>query len=75
MKPSKPRISKVGWKSGDGGRREVCSSSLRALYWKHFFFQTGQSLFSSVQFNSVAQLCPTLCNPMECSTQGFPVHH
>ena len=29
--------------------------------------------FSSVQF--VAQSCPTLCNPMDCSTPGFPVHH
>ena len=24
---------------------------------------------------SVAQLCLTLCNPIDCSTQGFPVHH
>ena len=31
--------------------------------------------FSSVQFSSVAQLCPTLCNPMNCSTPGLPVHH
>ena len=30
---------------------------------------------SSVQFSSVAQACPTLCNPMVCSTPGFPVHH
>ena len=29
----------------------------------------------SVQFSSVAQLCLTLCNPMDCSTPGFPVHH
>ena len=29
----------------------------------------------SVQFSSVAQSCPTLCNPMGCSTPGFPVHH
>ena len=28
-----------------------------------------------VQFSSVAQLCPTLCNPMECSMPGLPVHH
>ena len=27
------------------------------------------------QFSSVAQLCPTLCKPMDCSTPGFPVHH
>ena len=28
-----------------------------------------------VQFSSVAELCPTLCDPMNCSTPGFPVHH
>ena len=31
--------------------------------------------FSSVQFSSVTQSCPTLCNTMDCSTPGFPVHH
>ena len=30
---------------------------------------------SSVQFSSVAQSCPTLCEPMDCSTSGLPVHH
>ena len=28
-----------------------------------------------VQFSSVAQLCPTLCDPLNCSTPGLPVHH
>ena len=28
-----------------------------------------------LQFSSVAQLCPTLCDPMNRSTPGFPVHH
>ena len=28
-----------------------------------------------LQFSSVAQLCPTLCNPMDCSMPGLPVHH
>ena len=27
------------------------------------------------QISSVAQSCPTLCDPMDCSTLGFPVHH
>ena len=31
--------------------------------------------FSSVQFSSVAHPCPTLCDPMDCSTPGLPVHH
>ena len=35
----------------------------------------ASSHFSSVQFSSVAQSCPTLCDPMKCSTPGFPVHH
>ena len=29
----------------------------------------------SVQFSSVTQSCPTLCDPMNCSTPGLPVHH
>ena len=29
----------------------------------------------SVQFSSIAQSCPTLCDPMDCSTSGFPVRH
>ena len=43
---------------------------------------TGASTFASVlpmnisvQFSSVAQSCPTLCAPMNCSTPGLPVHH
>ena len=32
-------------------------------------------LFSSVQFSSVTQWCPTLCDPMNCSTPGLPVYH
>ena len=27
------------------------------------------------QFSSVAQSCLTLCDPLDCSTPGFPVHH
>ena len=32
-------------------------------------------LHESTQFSSVAQSCRTLCNPMNCSTPGLPVHH
>ena len=31
--------------------------------------------FSSVQFSSVNQSCLTLCDPMNHSTPGLPVHH
>ena len=37
--------------------------------------QPLQHSISSVQFSSVAQLCPTLSDPMDCSTLGFPIHH
>ena len=30
---------------------------------------------NTVQFSSIAQLCPTLCDPMNCSTPGLPVCH
>jgi len=32
-------------------------------------------LIYSVQFSSVIQSCPTLCDPMNCNTPGLPVHH
>ena len=37
------------------------------LFWGNYPF--------SVQFSSVTQSCPTLCEPMNCSTPGLPVHH
>ena len=49
-----------------------CSQSFPAsgsFPMSHFF------ALSSVQFSSVAQSCPTHCNPMNCSTPGLPVHH
>ena len=47
-----------------------CNSTLDTNFGLDFYLQ-----FSSVQFSSVAQLCPTLCDPMNCSTPGLPVHH
>ena len=38
------------------------------LYWAF-------SILEIFQFSSVTQLCPTLCDPIDCSTPGFPVHH
>ena len=46
---------------------------------KELTFQKTKTMasgpISSVQFSSVAQLCLTLCDPLACSKQGFPVHH
>ena len=38
----------------------------------HFFFQI---FFHYQSVSSVTQSCPTLFDPMDCSTPGFPVHH
>ena len=48
---------------------------------KSLFYRSVSLLLShiqgyySVQFSSVTRSCPTLCDPMNHSTQGLPVHH
>ena len=37
--------------------------------------QTSPKISQAVQSSSVPQSCPTLCDPMDCSTPRFPVHH
>ena len=39
------------------------------------WYKPCEEEYQSVQFSSVAQSCPTLCNPMNRSTPGLPVHH
>ena len=51
----------------------VFLSWVRDIFILHLL-QISQSI-TSVQFSSVAQLCLTLWDPMNCSTPGFPVHH
>ena len=41
----------------------------------YFCFIDYAKAFDCVQFSSVTQLCPTLCDPMNRSTPGLPVHH
>ena len=46
---------------------------LNAYYFSKLFNLYAE--FSSVQFSSITQSCPTLCDPMNRSTPGIPVHH
>ena len=48
---------------GRGLGREIRKSSVQILTWYH------------IQLSLVPQLCLTLCNPMDCSTPGFPAQH
>ena len=52
---------------------QVCSIGTWKLFAYFIFLTACISLFSSV--SSVAQSCPTLCDPMNRSVPGLPVHH
>ena len=56
-----------------------CWSGLRLLEvlgWDEYIdFSHNRCEFSSVQFSSVTQSCLTLCDPMNRSKPGLPVHH
>ena len=45
------------------------------LLWLYFKSRYYSWIYTINLFTSVTQSCPTLCNPMDCSTSGFPVHH
>ena len=58
----------------------INSSALSLLYCPtlisvHDYRKNHNLEYLSVQFSSVAKSCPTLCNPMNHSTPGLPVHH
>ena len=53
----------------------IYSYSKKIELLDQFFDYKKLNLIDSVQLSSVAQLCPTLCNPMERSMPGLPVHH
>ena len=50
------------------------SHYILCIYSK-FLLCDCSEIYISVQFSSVAQSCPTLCHPVNCSTPGLPVHH
>ena len=71
------------------GVNKILSSELFFIFLQGILLSLGISIFeghisestiliviySTLQFSLVAQLCPILCSPMDCSTPGFPVHH
>ena len=69
----------LGWKSGSGRNPDMYKYLFKTKYILVRVLSNGVIdpvlWFSSVQFSSVAQLCPTLCDPMNHSTPGLPVHH
>ena len=56
---------------GDRPAQSVLPQGVGPCLCRH---SPGRS-FGVDQFSSVTQSCPTVCNPMDCSMPGFPVHH
>ena len=54
--------------TGDGSKVQCCKEQYCIGTW-------NVRSISPVQFSSVAQSCPTLCDPMNRSMPGLPVHH
>ena len=60
--------------SGDRPQKRIRITTQPGI-WVSLRMELGQSVSSgSVQFSSVTQSCPTLWDPMDCSTPGLPVH-
>jgi len=55
-------------------RIKLTSPVLAGKYFHHWASREALTLMY-IQFNSVSQSCLTLCNPMNCSMPGLPVHH
>ena len=45
------------------------------MYIYVYMISISICVYVSVQFRSVANSCPPLCDPMDCSKPGLPVHH
>ena len=72
------RVAESRQKTGRGPRQLGGSSELPSMTPKVPWPQPGGTVIrSGVQFRSIqfTQSCLTLCNHMDCSTPGFPVHH
>ena len=66
-----PTLSKPGGKQKISGQSPQFNAFQRLM---STYYVPG-TMLSVLQFSSVIQSCLTLCNPMDCSTPGFPGHH
>ena len=71
----KAKEAPVSPKQRDFLARAESPSEIQACNLRLWWSQQRQWCVCSTQFSSAAQSCPTLCNPMDCSTPGLPVYH
>ena len=72
--PGKPKNTGVGSLALLQGIFLTQESNQCFLHYRQILYQLSYQ-GSPVQFSSVAQSCPTLCDPMNRSPPGLPVHH
>ena len=69
------KTNKQTIQSKNSKRQEQTVHKRENIYGKETHEKKFNIINHSVQFSSVAQSCPTLCDPMNRSTPGLPVHH
>ena len=79
--PGLPHCRRILYQPSHKGRPKlgvkllISFSKKLSLSWISSSWKTTTRTFSSVQFSSVAQSCPTLCDQMNHSMPSLPVHH
>ena len=65
------------WNLSSPTRDHTCDPCIGSTEYWPLDHQRSPRVFNiiKIQFSSVTQSCPTLCDPMDCNTPGFPVHH
>ena len=79
--PGTPSLSKPETEPGQENTLPCPHQTI--LWWLSSCLYLGWEIWRGIyyyveehsKFSSVSQSCPTLCNPLDCSTPGFPVHH
>ena len=63
-------------RSDQASPRDIWEWRVPTLCWECKLMESlWKTVWRLLQFSSVAQSCPTVCNPMNHSTPGLPVHH
>ena len=71
----KEESEKVGLKLNIQKTKIMASGPITSWQIDGETLETVADFIFSVQFSSVSQSCPTLCDPVNCSTPGLLVHH
>ena len=74
-KDVKPQEEIFAWIANKGQSKHHCTQIVRFNDLATWTDNISERSNKSIQFRSLAQLCPTLRDPMDCSTPAFPVQH